>query len=134
MMKEKIVPLLVIGGLIMGVYLMFSGGSKQHSAGIEVKIPVLSASATSGQAIFKINCSQCHGPSAGGTTQGPPLIHKYYEASHHADGAFYRAATMGVRAHHWRFGNMPPIRTVTTQDVSKIIAFVREVQKANGIF
>ncbi len=133
-MKEKIVPLLVIGALIMGVFLLFSGGSKRQSAAVDVKIPVLSASATSGQAIFKINCSQCHGPSAGGTKQGPPLVHKYYEPNHHADGAFYRAATMGVRAHHWGFGNMPPIRTVTTQDLSKIIAFVRELQKANGIF
>ena len=133
-MKDKMVPLLVIGALIGGLFLMFSGGGKKQSAGIEVKMPTLSAVAANGHDIFKINCSACHGPNAGGTTQGPPLIHKYYEPNHHADGAFYRAATNGVRAHHWRFGNMPPIRTVTTQDMSKIIAFVREVQKANGIF
>ena len=133
-MKDKIVPLLVIGGLILGVFLLFSGGGKKQSAGIDVKMPALSTAAASGRDIFKINCSQCHGTSAGGTTQGPPLIHKYYEPNHHADGAFYRAATNGVRAHHWRFGNMPPIRTVTTPDMSKIIAFIREVQKANGIF
>ena len=133
-MKDKIVPILVIGALIMGIYFLFSGGGKKSDTSVAVKMPVLSAVAASGQAIFKINCSQCHGPNAGGTTQGPPLIHKYYEPNHHADGAFYRAATMGVRAHHWHFGNMPPIRTVTTQDVSKIIVFIRDVQKANGIF
>ena len=133
-MKDKMFPLLVIGALIGLLFLMFSGGGKKQSAGIDVKMPTLSAAAASGHDIFKINCSQCHGPNAEGTTQGPTLIHKYYEPNHHADGAFYRAATNGVRAHHWRFGNMPPIRTVTTQDVSKIIAFVREVQKANGIF
>ncbi len=133
-MKDKMVPLLVIGALIMGVYFLFSGGGKKPDTSVAVKMPVLSSTAASGQAIFKINCSQCHGPNAGGTTQGPPLIHKYYEPNHHADGAFYRATTMGVRAHHWRFGNMPPIRTVTTQDVSKIIVFIRDVQKANGVF
>ena len=133
-MKDKIVPILVIGALMMGVYFLFSRDGKKPDTSVAVKLPVLSTTAASGQAIFKINCSQCHGPSAGGTTQGPPLIHKYYEPNHHADGAFYRAATNGVRAHHWRFGNMPPIRTVTTQDVSKIIVFIRDVQKANGIF
>jgi len=133
-MKDKIVPLLVIGALIAGVFLMFSGGEKRSSAGISVKVPTLSAAAATGQDIFKVNCSQCHGTSAEGTRQGPPLIHKYYEPNHHADGAFHRAATMGVQAHHWGFGNMPPIRTVTTQDVNKIISFIREVQKANGVF
>ncbi len=133
-MKDKMVPLLVIGALIMGVYFLFSGGGKKPGTSVAVKLPVLSSTAAGGQAIFKTNCSQCHGPNAGGTTQGPPLIHKYYEPNHHADGAFYRAAATGVRAHHWRFGNMPPIRTVTTQDVSKIIVFIRDVQKANGVF
>ena len=134
-MKKKIAPLLIIAMLIGGLFVMFSGGSgKRISVGIDVKMPALSPVATSGQQIFKLNCSRCHGEQAGGTVQGPPLIHKYYEPNHHGDGAFHRAATMGVRAHHWRFGNMPPIRTVTTQDVDKIIAFVREVQKANGIY
>ena len=87
-----------------------------------------------GQTVFKRNCSRCHGVSAGGTGKGPPLIHKYYEPNHHADAAFYRAVAQGVRAHHWRFGNMPPIRTVSTPDVSRIIVFIREVQKANGIY
>ncbi len=133
-MKDKIVPLLVVGALIMGVFLLFSGDGKKQSTTVEVKMPTLSTVAASGQALFQINCFQCHGATAGGTTQGPPLIHKYYEPNHHADVAFHRAVTMGVRAHHWGFGNMPPIRTVTTQDMRKIIAFIREVQKANGIF
>ena len=84
-MKNKMVPLLVIGALIMGVYFLFSGNGKKPSTSVAVKMPVLSTVAASGQAIFKINCSQCHGPSAGGTRQGPPLIHKYYEPNHHAD-------------------------------------------------
>ncbi len=133
-MKDKIVPFLVIAALIGGVFVMFSGGGERPVTSIDVKMPALSDLASNGQTLFKANCSQCHGTSAGGTNQGPPLIHKYYEPNHHGDGAFYRAAANGVRAHHWRFGNMPPITTVTNQDLGKIVAFIREVQKANGIF
>ena len=48
--------------------------------------------------------------------------------------AFLIAATQGVRAHHWGFGNMPPVTGVSERQVSDIVAYVREVQKANGIF
>lgn len=47
--------------------------------------------------------------------------------------AFVRAAREGVRAHHWRFGDMPPVEGVSDADLAGIIAFVREVQRANGI-
>ncbi len=134
-MKDKIVPVLVVGALLGGLYVMFAGGGNNRpTSRASVIIPSLGPVATEGQQLFRQNCAACHGENAGGTRQGPPLIHKYYRPGHHADGAFYRAAALGVRAHHWRFGNMPPIGTVTQNDVSKIIAFVREVQKANGIF
>jgi hypothetical protein len=38
-----------------------------------------------------------------------------------------------VRAHHWNFGSMPPVSGVSDDDVATITAFVREVQRANGI-
>ena len=57
---------------------------------------------------------------ARGTQQGPPLVHKIYEPSHHADFAFQRAAAQGVRAHHWKFGNMPKIESVTPDDVTHL--------------
>ena len=63
----------------------------------------------------------------------PPLIHKIYEPSHHADEAFQRAAANGVLAHHWSFGDMPAQPQVTRADMASIIAYVREVQRANGI-
>lgn len=133
-MAQKLVPALIIAGLFAGIFMIFAGGKTGKSHIVDVKLPALSEASVKGQAVFRDNCSQCHGGKAQGTQQGPPLIHKYYEPNHHADGAFYRAATHGVISHHWRFGNMPPIRTVTTEDMSKIISFVREVQKANGIF
>ena len=46
--------------------------------------------------------------------------------------AFLMAAQNGVRAHHWRFGNMPP-QQVTRGEVARIVTYIRELQQANGI-
>jgi mono/diheme cytochrome c family protein len=87
-----------------------------------------------GEAKFNANCAACHGVRAGGTKQGPPLVHKIYEPNHHADVAFQRAAANGVRAHHWEFGNMPKIEGVTVEDVDHIIRYVRWLQREAGIY
>lgn len=86
-----------------------------------------------GAAIFESKCAMCHGPEAKGTDQGPPLVHKIYEPSHHADVAFYLAVRQGVRAHHWPFGNMPPIEGVSDEQIAQIVAYVRGLQRAAGI-
>ena len=102
---------------------------------VEVRLPSnLSAKAQIGMRGFDARCAECHGPNAAGQVGvAPPLIHKIYEPSHHGDGAFHAAVMQGVRAHHWRFGNMPPVDGLEEQDVGSIIAYVREVQRANGI-
>lgn len=87
-----------------------------------------------GEGKFKANCAACHGVGAVGTNQGPPLVHKIYEPNHHGDAAFQRAAAGGVRAHHWEFGNMPKVETVTPEDVDEITRYVRWLQKQAGIF
>jgi mono/diheme cytochrome c family protein len=87
-----------------------------------------------GEAAFKANCALCHGERGMGTSQGPPFVHKIYEPNHHGDAAFQRAAAMGVRAHHWQFGDMPKISTVTSAEVDEIIKYVRWLQRQAGIF
>jgi hypothetical protein len=42
------------------------------------------------------------------------------------------AAHNGVRAHHWRSGNMPPQPLVSELEVKAIVRYVRELQKATG--
>lgn len=102
---------------------------------VEVTLPAsLSANARDGQILFAQNCAACHGPKAGGSDQGPPLIHRIYEPGHHADGAFLLAVRNGVRAHHWNFGNMPPRSGLRDVEIAAIVNYVRELQKANGIF
>ncbi len=102
---------------------------------VEVSLPAeLSANAEIGKRAFEAKCAACHGANAAGHNGvAPPLVHKIYEPSHHADMAFVVAAQNGVRAHHWDFGNMPPIEGLTQGDVKMIITYVRELQRANGI-
>ena len=87
-----------------------------------------------GEGKFKTFCSRCHGEQGRGTNNGPPLVHKIYEPNHHADMAFQRAAAQGVKAHHWKFGNMPKIEGVNPDDVSQIIGYVRWLQREAGIY
>ncbi|NVK14053.1 MAG: cytochrome c [Rhodobacteraceae bacterium] len=102
---------------------------------VEVKLPkTLSENAQIGKRIFEAKCASCHGENAAGQEGvAPPLVHKIYEPSHHSDTAFLLAAKNGVRAHHWRFGNMPPVPGVTDGEVNLVTRYVRELQRANGI-
>ena len=94
----------------------------------------LSEEAQIGQRAFDGVCAACHGDNAAGKMgAGPPLVHKVYEPSHHGDMAFLMAVQHGVQSHHWRFGNMPAQEGLTRADVASIVAYVRELQRANGI-
>ena len=86
-----------------------------------------------GEEGYRRHCAGCHGPSAAGTAKGPPLAHRTYEPSHHADASFLLAARNGVAAHHWRFGDMPPLPQAGDNEVKAITAYVRWVQREVGI-
>ena len=103
---------------------------------VDVVVPVtLSAQAQQGETYYNAVCASCHGTNAAGQDGiAPPFVHRIYEPSHHGDGAFVVAARNGVRAHHWSFGNMPPVpQPLTDAELGAIIAYVRELQRANGI-
>jgi cytochrome c len=110
-------------------------GDESGKALVEITVPAtLSNNAQIGQMAFATKCAACHGTNAVGQDGvAPPLIHKIYEPSHHGDEAFQRAAAIGVRTHHWPFGDMPPVEGLTRGDVIMIVAYIRELQRANGI-
>ncbi len=97
-------------------------------------VSVASTAGMQGEALFNQRCAVCHGRHAAGSPQGPPLVHRYYEPGHHSDMAFLLAVKRGVRAHHWRFGNMPPVPGLSDNDVMAIVGYVRALQRAKGIF
>ena len=94
----------------------------------------LSNMARDGEELFNANCSVCHGERASGTNQGPTLIDRIYHPGHHSDASIRNAVSKGVQQHHWVFGDMAPVAGVSSDDVEKIICYVRELQRADGIF
>ncbi len=115
--------------------LVTQSAAEPDPAIVEIVVPeTLSANGQIGKTVFEAACAQCHGLNAVGQADvAPPLVHIIYEPSHHGDEAFQRAVANGVRGHHWPFGDMPPVEGLTRGDVQMIIAYIRELQRANGI-
>ena len=136
MIKKPYLLAAVLFAVGIAVYAFYRPTQQPGSgpAMVNVTVPELTETAKQGQQLFNANCALCHGRNAAGQNGvAPPLVHKFYEPNHHGDISFHRAAKFGVRAHHWRFGNMPPVKGVNDADVDKIVAYVRELQRANGI-
>ena len=78
-----------------------------------------SENAKVGKLLYEAKCVACHAVNASGQDGvAPPLVHKIYEPSHHGDESFQRAVSLGVQAHHWRFGNMLPVEGLTSPRVN----------------
>ena len=125
---------LALGGV--AGYLVFAGDTADEGRPIvSVDVPAaFSAQALLGQKTYDANCASCHGGNAAGQDGvAPPLVHVIYEPGHHGDESFQRAVAQGVRAHHWPFGDMPPVDGLTRDDVADVVAYIRELQRTNGI-
>lgn len=103
---------------------------------IEVRLPAgLDGPAEAGRLAYAdADCATCHGPNLGGIGgKGPPLAHRIYDTEHHSDQELATSSVEGVRAHHWPFGAMPPTEGLTEAEAGTIVAYVRAVQRENGI-
>ena len=120
----------MLSALSLCVFLILSPGAGRA----DVIVPEFSADAADGKVPYDKHCSSCHGVNAAGTDKGPTFLHRVYHPGHHADAGFVIAVKRGVRAHHWRLGDMKPVPEVTDEELANIIRYVRELQKANGIF
>lgn len=120
---------LALGAVSLALAACGGGGGPAGSGGD----PLAGGDAATGQELFAANCAACHGASGEGTSAGPPLVHEYYEPSHHGDAAFLAAVQRGVQPHHWDFGPMPAISGLDTEDVADIVAHVRSLQREVGI-
>lgn len=137
MKKGKIALLaFILAAVALAALLVRNGteASTGQAAPAAVVLPAaFSDQAKMGERVFNAVCAACHGAAAAGTDVGPPLVHRIYEPSHHGDHAFEMAVANGVRAHHWTFGDMPPQPALTRADLNTVIAYIRELQRANGI-
>ena len=123
-----------IVAIAAGLFILQEGkeGPRQGETA-SLMLPDLSPEQQTGRALFDANCTECHGQNALGSVRGPSLLHRIYEPSHHSDLAFLLAVRKGVRAHHWKYGNMPTIDGISDNEVVQITAYVRALQRANGI-
>jgi len=132
--KTLIVVVLLGGAFLIYRSLQMPAQAPTGAAMANVIVPGLSSGAREGEKLFDRSCSSCHGKNAAGQDGiAPPLIHKIYEPNHHGDASFHLAAKNGARAHHWQFGNMPPVEGITDPELDKIVFYVRELQRANGV-
>jgi mono/diheme cytochrome c family protein len=99
-----------------------------------VKTPQMSPKLNLGKMLYDGMCASCHGKNVAGTDKGPTFLHRVYHPGHHGDGAFFLAPKRGTKAHHWPFGDMPPVDGITDNQIEKIIFYIRTLQKENGIF
>ena len=91
------------------------------------------AAGSSGEALYQASCASCHGSDLRGTDQGPPHLSQVYASDHHPDASFRAAISQGSRAHHWDFGDMPPVEGLDDGEIDRIIAYVREQQEVHGL-
>lgn len=131
--KNRLLGIAVIGAALVGGYLWLESMKVEVPTATQIAVPDFSMQAQAGERAFGQNCQACHGKNGGGSEQGPPLIHNIYNPGHHSDQSFFLAVQNGVRAHHWPFGNMPPLGHVKPRMVADIIAYIREIQQENGI-
>ncbi len=128
------IPLVMagLGAIVFSIMYLLHPGTGSIATAPGISVPVLSAGGRAGQRVFQQNCAQCHGLNADGSKQGPPLVHRIYEPLQHTDSRFRAAVDRGVQAHHWNFGNMPRIG-LSDLETQRVIEYVRELQRANGI-
>ena len=137
---------LMIGSAVLALSLLAAGGcggaadpeAGNPGAGADrlpsTPFPDVAAAGRQGEELFNANCSACHGVGAAGTSLGPPLVHRVYHPGHHPDFSIRNAVAQGVPQHHWPFGDMAPVSGVEPQDVEKVVCYIRQQQRAGGIF
>ena len=141
-MRTKLVLITTTLALIGGWWSFLRPPADQGQANVVIGEPLATVIAPAslteleqfGVTAFTAKCADGHGVNGAGRAGiAPPLVHKIYEPSHHGDMAFDLAARNGVRAHHWLFGNMPPVEGLTGADIGAMVAYVRAMQRENGI-
>ncbi|MEO5656598.1 MAG: cytochrome c [Nitrospiria bacterium] len=123
-----------IGLFVLGLLACWGAACSRSDPGAgraaAVEVP---AEHADGRRLFDARCAGCHGMGAAGTHRGPSFLSKIYEPNHHGDSAFALAVQRGVTAHHWGFGNMPPIAGLSDEEVGGIVGYVRWAQRQAGI-
>lgn len=95
--------------------------------------PRAAGTGSAGAELYDQACASCHGTDLRGTDQGPSHLSQVYAPDHHPDASFRAAITQGSPAHHWTFGDMPPVEGLSEDEIDLIIGYIREQQEINRL-
>lgn len=126
-------PLGILSVICLIGFIGCTGSKGDNASPVSVSKVQDSSEVKLGEIPYNRFCSECHGTQGSGTDKGPSFINRIYEPSHHGDESFFRAARLGVRAHHWSFGDMPAIKEISDEELSRVVAYVRWLQRGAGI-
>lgn len=113
----RVVAAVVLSGIALGT-----------TACASEEKPPDSDAVAAGATLYEQSCASCHGGDLRGTDKGPPHLSEVYASDHHSDDSFRSAITKGAPSHHWDFGDMPPVPSLSDEDITSILAFVRQQQ------
>ena len=118
----------LVGRCLLAVAVVAVGVAPLASCGSDAG----DAAAGDGSALYAARCAACHGADLRGTGMGPSQLSIVYEPNHHPDDSFRAAIRDGVSPHHWDFGPMPAVSGLDDEEITAIIAYIREVQQREG--
>jgi len=131
---EIAMPRITTLWMIAAVALALPTASFAQSQPKDAKEPPLTGNVAFGKILYDKACMSCHGMTGTGTDKGPPFLHRVYHPGHHGDASFFHAVQQGVKAHHWRFGDMKAVPGLGQREIELIVGYVRALQKMNGLF
>jgi mono/diheme cytochrome c family protein len=131
--RRRLRPPALVRALVVTIVVVLVGCGGDDADGEAGDITSADAVVEDGAAAFAASCASCHGSDLRGTDRGPSLLSEVYEPGHHPDDAFRAAIARGSRAHHWDFGDMPPVPGLEPDEIDAVIAFVRDRQETHGL-
>lgn len=132
---ERVGPAWWAGLLVAGSLAVLAGCASGGSTAAPDPGPVGSASPNlleAGSAVYAARCAICHGADLRGTERGPSQLSEVYKPGHHPDASYRTAIERGAPAHHFDFGDMPPVPGLSPAEVDAVIAYIRAEQVRQG--
>ncbi len=130
-MKELLIWL----GLLSGPAVIFAvfGTSGMDAFDDRATPHTSSALMEQGRSAFARHCASSHGRLAGGTTSGPGLLGAPFGLSAMPDEAIRSAVLEGVPPRNDAYRPMGPSPEIAPGELDDIIAFLRELQRLQGV-
>lgn len=118
--------------LLLAIALSIAACGTDTSATTTPTTVVPLATDADGATVYAARCASCHGDDLRGTEKGPSQLSIVYEPGHHGDDAYRAAVRNGARQHHWGFGDMPAVESITDDQIESVIAYIRSEQQRLG--